>query len=214
MLFAMKSLWQQGWEWVTACMHYQSNYFFQQSADVWLSAKHLSAFLTCEEYFFPLFTSYCRIGKNVNLFDFYVAFRLRILHKFYFKKRLNDKKKWMPCSLYSINKLDMWTNVCSSELGGWVKCATIRDDASPKLMPGPSEVDTCTPSSVGFIVRLWLRYVSVVHRWRDQAANRALHPISGYQCSSVLHWRQGLSMWDTPSGSHLNTQLTPTGCLF
>lgn len=108
MLFAMKSLWQQGWEWVTACMHYQRNYFFQQTADSRLSAKHLTAFLTCKEYFFH-YLPYCWIGENPDPFDFYVAFMLRILQTFYLKKKNEmTKKKWMFCQMHRATGIN-WT---------------------------------------------------------------------------------------------------------
>lgn len=194
---------------VTTCMQYQRNYIFQQTADFKLPAKH---FTTLLRTFFYLFTSvnWCKHRP--------IRFSCIIHAKDFAQTYLLIKWQKMEChwSIKSIKCKPMcvfqWHRVMVEV--GVVKCAFIRDDTSPSLTPSPSEADTCTPSSVGFIVRLWLRHVSLVHCWRDQAANRALHPISGYQCSSVVHRRQGLSMWDTPSGSHLDTQLTPTGSLF
>lgn len=62
--------------------------------------------------------------------------------------------------------------------GKWwgVKCAQ-KDDTSFRLTPSPAEADTCTSSSVGLIGGLWLRRVSLLCHWRDQAANGACCPI-------------------------------------
>lgn len=96
---------------------------------------------------------------------------IKLTHVFYFWKYHIVKLWKCPMCVFKITYHQGWG--LKSVL--WFQWGRKGDNTSWRQTSRPSEVDTCTPSSVGFIARLWLGHVSLVQWWRDQAANRALY---------------------------------------